>query len=446
MATTTSTVTPEQQERRLPRVRRRPWWRRRPVHRALVVSHRWTSLVLGLVLIAITTSGAAVLYEPEWQTWAHPALYTATPSDQPMSLGAAYELVQREHPDFSPGTVNAFHGIYEVLSTDGEAHPGAWLVDPGRAAVTGFVNPQHGVMGFFVNLHECALTCGGYTGYVPFLGHEVPGLATLLPGATWGTLILALMGVLLVFLAISGLVLWWPGLKRWSHGFRVRWRQSRYTRDFDLHQLAGLVAVPFLLMWGITGSSFELPLDNAWFAVTGATPTPEDQYDFTSNKPPEGATDIGLDAAIAAAARTTSGTPVYASVPSEDGTDGSYGIYLSAGVDPYAYGHYPGQVLVDVDRYDASHVKQVSEARYSSLSHQIWDNWRSGLLHYGYAVNGWWRLIWFAFGLAPLMLAWTGVSTWLYKRGVARRRAQARRARAADPTTTEEANSLIPTP
>ena len=39
----------------------RRWLRRRPTRRALVLAHRWTSLVLGLFLVIETTTGAVLL-------------------------------------------------------------------------------------------------------------------------------------------------------------------------------------------------------------------------------------------------------------------------------------------------------------------------------------------------------------------------------------------------
>jgi uncharacterized iron-regulated membrane protein len=40
----------------------------------------------------------------------------------------------------------------------------------------------------------------------------------------------------------------------------------------------------------------------------------------------------------------------------------------------------------------------------------------------GHAVNPYWRALWFVLGLAPLLLLLTGLSTWLYRRQVTRRR------------------------
>jgi uncharacterized iron-regulated membrane protein len=43
-------------------------------------------------------------------------------------------------------------------------------------------------------------------------------------------------------------------------------------------------------------------------------------------------------------------------------------------------------------------------------------------MHYGHSVNPYWRALWFVLGLAPLLLLLIGVSTWLYRRQVTRRR------------------------
>lgn len=60
-------------------------------------------------------------------------------------------------------------------------------------------------------------------------------------------------------------------------------------------------------------------------------------------------------------------------------------------------------------------------------------------LHYGTAVNGYWRALWFVLGLAPLLLLITGVSTWLYRRRVKRRRRAARQTQPFD----GESNSIL---
>ena len=402
--------------------------RRRPVRRTLIVTHRWLSLILGIGLLVITTSGALVLYSPEYFRVTHSSIYETTTSPNPISAAQAVAIVDRAHPDFKAGSFNFEHGLYEVGSSD-EATGYFYGVDPGSGRITGRANPNTGPMAFLENLHECFLTCDSYPGYVGFLEHPVPSLGMKwLSDLTWASFILALGAVMLLFLVGSGAVLWWPGVRRWSHGFRVRWKKGRYARDYDLHQVLGMAALPFLLMWGLTGAGFELNFVNtAWYTVTGGQTPAEEQYDFASTEVTKPATpDIGLDAASSAAIRAAGGGKlVYADLPAADDATGYYSMYLAKGHDPYRHGLYPGAVAVAVDRHDATHVKVMSTGNGATLSNTIWDEWGAPVFHYGVAVNGWWRLGWLAFGLMPLVLAGTGISTWLAKRGVKKRRREA---------------------
>jgi uncharacterized iron-regulated membrane protein len=45
----------------------------------------------------------------------------------------------------------------------------------------------------------------------------------------------------------------------------------------------------------------------------------------------------------------------------------------------------------------------------------LWEDWNFPI-HAGVPVGGWWRTIWLLFGLSPLVLAVTGLMTWLMRR------------------------------
>jgi uncharacterized iron-regulated membrane protein len=414
-------------------VRAKPRRRRRrnPVKRATIVTHRWLSFAIGLLLIVITTSGAAVLYAPEWKAWSNSGVYHPTRSTTPISMDRAVEIVNTAHPDFEAGSVNKFHGIFEVYSADDDAHPGFFAVDPGSGRITGFANPNSGVMAFMEQVHECFFTCDDYPGYVGWLNHPVPSLGMKwLSDVTWAGFLLGVSGLLLLFLAVSGIWLWWPTIKKFSHGFRVRWKKGRYARDYDLHQVVGLAAIPFLLMWAITGAGFEFNwVSTAWYSVTGGQTPPEFEA-FTPNevaKDKPKPTDIGTAAAIAVGQKAAGAdaTLVYLALPTADDDTTYYSMYFARDFDQYRDGPYPGQYGVDVDRYDASHFKVDDLGDAKTLSNKVYDAWGASVFHYGFAVNGWWRLVWFVFGLTPLLLAFTGVSTWLAKRAVRKRKKKA---------------------
>jgi hypothetical protein len=97
-----------------------------------------------------------------------------------------------------------------------------------------------------------------------------------------------------------------------------------------------------------------------------------------------------------------------------------------------SYAHraiYSGDAYVYVDAHDATNM-QVTDVGGGSASFTFYKKYFEAA-HFGWDVNGWWRIPWVVFGLGPLLLFLTGVSTWLWRYGVKRRRKQARQAAAA---------------
>ena len=80
-------------------------------------------------------------------------------------------------------------------------------------------------MGFLYNLHLCGLSCKDYAGYIPFL--EKPAHILGNEELTVGGLILAVTGLLLLLLAATGLVVWWPSIRRFARGFRCAAARAR---------------------------------------------------------------------------------------------------------------------------------------------------------------------------------------------------------------------------
>lgn len=141
-----------------------------------------------------------------------------------VSLGEAQAVVAAAHPDFVPTAVLAENGVLRV--TDFEQ---SFTVDPATGALLGEVAPLPTWLGGTENLHECFLSCDNRPGYIEWLAAEVPGSGWLgYEGApiTVGALILGVFGLILLFLAVSGLWLWWPRPSRFKASLSVRHRGS----------------------------------------------------------------------------------------------------------------------------------------------------------------------------------------------------------------------------
>ncbi|WP_328606739.1 PepSY domain-containing protein [Amycolatopsis sp. NBC_00345] len=404
----------------------RRWLHRKPVRRALIVTHRWTSLVLGLFLVLETTSGAVLLYHAEYFRATHGEFYQHTDSSHPVGFQQARDIVAAAHPEFSPAWVSADGGILAVGDAD---FAQAYAVDPGTGRINGEARIENGVMGFLVNLHDCGLTCANDPGYVSWLAAPVPSIGIdWSPSMNWGLLILVVLGLLMVLLALTGIVVWWPGFRRFSHGFRVRTGKGRFARDFDLHNVIGIATVPFVLMWGVTGAAFYLPqAKDAWLAVTGGAPADTAKYSFTASPAAPGTPEIGIDRAAAAALAVTPGEVRYVTAPQS----GYYNVSIaSPGYQPYGErAFFGGDHTVYVDSHDATHVSDM-DGKPQPGANTFYDRVFEPA-HFGWLIGPWWRIVWFVLGLAPLALMLTGLSTWLFRTGSKRRRRKAKQATAA---------------
>lgn len=384
--------------------------KRKPVRRALIVSHRWSSLILGLLLVIQSTSGAVLLYHAELFRASHPSFYHHTDTPPVVTTAQAVDMVRTADPDFEVGWVGSDGGVIAVGNRDRTA---AYSVDPGTGRINEHASITGGALGLLQNLHNCAFGCFRYAGTVPAVNGRAPIL-----DFTWAALILSTLGLLLVLLAVSGAIIWWPSLKRWRHGFRVRTHKGRFARDRDLHNVIGIVSVPFLLMWGITGAAFEFPaVERAWLAMTGGeavTTLPQDSF-IPRQTPPE-SPKVSITEASGIALQQVPGRLAYLMLPAE--TTNYYRAAIAA-ADAYSpfenRAFYSGDVFVYINANDPTDTKTVDSSQARPFANSFYDQVFQPA-HFGWLVNSWWRLIWFLFGLTPLALAVTGLSTWLFKR------------------------------
>ena len=378
-------------------------------------------MVTGVLLLTVTLSGFTLLYEPDLQKLLHPSLYDAAPAAQTISADRARAAALLEVPDLKVDNVVKNRGVWEVRGqlVNAEGPYRQVHVDPGTADVLGIGNANGGVLGVLKNLHMCALTCEKYAGYWGAMAYELNLLGNEL---TVGTLLLSLIGLVLFGLALSGLMLWWPGVSRMARAFVLRRHKGRYAVNYDLHKLAGMAAIPFLLMWSITGMSFQFKqIDDAWYGVLpGSKPAEREEL---KSKPIEGMSVSPGQAEQIARKMVPTGRLASVSLPDPETKDSAYSISFSEGTDPRQYASRRGDVRVGVDSYSGrATITNGDPSVDRPISQTLWESWKFPI-HSGTAINGALRTPWLLFGLAPPLLAITGMTTWLIRRR--KRRAQA---------------------
>jgi uncharacterized iron-regulated membrane protein len=392
-----------------------------PSRRLFTKVHRRLTFALGLVLLAVVVSGVLLVFQPEIEQVTHPALYETASGPAKLSPGQALAVVERALPKlgWTGAEIYDQRGAWEVHSASGRVA----RVDDTDGRLLGTIDREHGFMAFMENLHECGFTCEGESGYVGFLNKpaQIGGVdLTLGNEGTWGTVILAVSALVLLVLVITGLWIWWPRKGRFRRSLRLRRGAGRYKLHYDLHKIVGVIALPALLMWSLTGINFELPkqTEGAYYAVTPGSPAPESIYEFES-KPGTGP-GVSMTQAVVEAERVLPGGPGHstlASINSPDpGEEGSYyELWFAHGIDTYHYSQYPGNFGVYVDRYSGEARQFFPNPDNATTTNEFMQNW-TGALHMGRLVGWLPRSLWLIFGVAPLLLALTGIVTWLIRR------------------------------
>jgi uncharacterized iron-regulated membrane protein len=387
--------------------------------------HRWITFALGLVLLAVVVSGVLLVFGPEIEQVTHPSLYDTASGPAKLSPAQALAVARRDLPklEWTGAEIYDQRGAWEVHSASGQVA----RVDDTDGRLLGTIDREHGFMAFMENLHECGFTCEGESGYIGFLNKpaQVWGFdLTLGNEGTWGTIILAVSALVLLALVITGAWIWWPRKGAWKRSLRLRRGAGRYKFHYDLHKIVGVVALPALFMWALTGINFELPkqTEGAFYAVTPGSPAPESIYEFESRP---GAGRVSMAEAVVDAEKVLPGGAGHSKLDSVNSPDpaeeGSYyEVWFSHGIDTYRYSQYPGNFGVYVDRHSGAARQFFPNPDNATVTNEFIQNW-AGALHMGMLVGWLPRTLWFVFGVTPVLLALTGIVTWLIRR---RRRAR----------------------
>lgn len=193
----------------------------------------WLHLVIGLaaatVLLLLGASGAVLVFENEIEHSLNASLYRVQPQDTRLPLDEFVAKVE--------GANQGAHVVSLNLSDDdGIAHIVNLKPAQGKnRSVT--ANPYTGeVIGSLEGANTFTRKAHQFHKNLLFEKREV------------GSLIMACGAILLIVLALTGIVLWWPR-KLW----RLGGAKSTGRPSFDLHNFLGFYSSIFMLVFGVTG-------------------------------------------------------------------------------------------------------------------------------------------------------------------------------------------------
>ncbi|MGA2883261.1 MAG: PepSY-associated TM helix domain-containing protein, partial [Bryobacteraceae bacterium] len=170
------------------------------MRKALVQVHLWVGIAVGLYILVISISGSALVFRRELvRMYSRKAIVIAE-SSRRMSMEELQQKAQRLYPGYSVYSVNEIQRpdrTDEIVLGNGKERIGR-LFDPYTGADLG--DPHSGVdraFGWLVDLHD-----------------------NLLSGLT-GRLMNGTGAFFIVLLSLTGILIWWPGIKNWRRSVTI---------------------------------------------------------------------------------------------------------------------------------------------------------------------------------------------------------------------------------
>ncbi len=206
------------------------------LRRAFFQIHLWAGVLLSLYVVMIAITGSILVFRTELTRALLPKTLTPYAADRTAPIATVLERFKTAYPEArleNIQTPSARVPAFLLFAADSRQHHFTLLADPVTA-----------------NLMSQPRTWVYWT-------YELH--ANLLLGEAHGVQVNGIGALGLLLLVITGLVLWWPGVKIWARGLRIRssgnWRRINY----DAHSAIGFWTLLIVSWWALSGIYF------AWY-------------------------------------------------------------------------------------------------------------------------------------------------------------------------------------
>ena len=215
------------------------------LRKILFWAHLVAGVAAGVIIAVMCLTGAAIAFEKQIVAWAERdvARVPVPPNARRLSIDELLRRSRESGMASPPASITVAADPQSAATLTG-AHAAVYYINPYTGQLS--AAPRQSLRKFFQTMTEWHRWLGASNEHRA-TGRAVTGAANLL----------------FFFLALSGLVLWWPRVRSWrtlrlSLVF-VRGLTGR-ARDWNWHNSVGFWCAPFLLVLTATGGSNVLPL------------------------------------------------------------------------------------------------------------------------------------------------------------------------------------------
>ena len=206
---------------------------------AMLRVHRWFGLAAGLIIFIQAATGCALLYRDSLAQIVDPSGMVRHSAEDDQPAGWIFAVLHRQYPDFNIVRIN-----YPVLP-NGTFF--AFLERPDGTLRYASVDPGSGQVLRYGSVWRFPVEAALLIHYQFMAGNN-------------GLLLVALEGLVILSMAISGLIHWWPGPGRWRSSVAIRWSLPPRIVLRHLHRTVAICISVLLLMSVLTGIAMSLAL------------------------------------------------------------------------------------------------------------------------------------------------------------------------------------------
>lgn len=343
------------------------WW--------LFYIHLITGITFGLYFVVIGLTGSIIVFEPELIKATMPPP-TSRSADAPrLPLNRMVERIEAAYPGRRIAYVR-------------------WVPYPeDRYRVRLKPDPHQG--GIDKNVFFDRST-GEVLGEAPWWLRWLEELHFYLLSGTTGLRVNGIGALLLALASISGLVVWWPGIRRWGSGFRINVRSNWQGVNYDAHKVIGAVALVILMAFAFSGFYFGFP---QLFERPVNYPEPPESI-IRDGLPP-----VDLDELVGRAhVAVPDALVTQVSLPAS--ARDTYKVRIKVQGEAFEF----GRSQVYFDRYGGE-LRGIYDSRSLSVPQRVFVEWMAPI-HYGLFGGLFTRILWAIAGVVPLVLFISGCLMW----------------------------------
>jgi uncharacterized iron-regulated membrane protein len=209
------------------------FWRK-----AVFQIHLWSGVIVGLYIIAISISGSILVFETDLMD--HRPLTGSSGGVVWIDYSKVVDAAQSAYPSEPLASIDMRskdRRIVTVVLKTGKRQRTVYVDAVSAQVRSAYIQEErHGFLLWLEDFHN------------------------ELAGGSTGGLINGIGGAILALLCVTGILIWWPGIKTWQRALRVQWAARWVRINYDLHSAVGFWTLLFVGMWGVSGAFFIFPL------------------------------------------------------------------------------------------------------------------------------------------------------------------------------------------